>query len=445
MSTTLGALRAPKGELIWGQSTEFNRNQLRYLTDVARDYDDIVPLRLFVTRAVFFNRPDLVEQVLVTKHRAFVKSIAFRRLAEMTGDGVITSDGDHWRRQHRLVQPGFHRERIEGFAQAMVERADSLRQEWRDGEEREVQADMMRVMLEIVCTTLFGADVSRDSSEIGEAFTEALDAVYRRVSGVLILVPSRVPMPAQLRIWRANRRLNKLVYRMIREHQETGDRGDLLSMLLAARDEANGAMSDRQVRDEVMTIVFAGHETTACALAWAWYLLAQHPEVEARLHAEIDEVLGDGLPTVADLPRLAYTGQIVTETLRLYPPVWITTREATQDVEIGGHRLRKGTVAMFCQWTIQRDARYFERPDSFEPERWADGLAKRLPRFAYFPFGGGPRVCLGNTFAQMEATLILATVARRFRLKLVPGQTIEPHGGVTLRAKPGIRMTVHRR
>lgn len=445
MPTPLESLRAPKSDPIWGQSTEFNRNQLLYLTDLAREYDDVVPLRLFLYRAVFFNRPDFVEEILVAKHRAFVKSVAFRRFAEVTGYGVITSDGDHWRRQHRLVQPGFHRQRVEGFAQAMVERAASMRDEWRDGEEREIQADMMRVTLEIVCKTLFSADVSRDARALGESFTEALDAVYRRVSGVQVMVPGSVPLPTQLRVWRATRRLDQLVYRMIREHRESGDRGDLLSMLLAARDEAGAAMSERQVRDEVMNIVVAGHETTACALTWAWYLLAQHPAVEARFHAELDAVLGGRLPSVDDLPRLPYTAQIVTETLRLYPPVWIMTREAIQDVEIGGYRLRKGTIALFCQWTIQRDPRYFERPDAFEPERWADGLAKRLPRFTYFPFGGGPRVCLGNTFSLIEAALILATIGSRFRLGLVPGQTITPHGGVTLRAKPGVRMTLQRR
>jgi cytochrome P450 len=445
MPTTLDTLRAPKSDPIWGQSTEFNRNQLRYLTELARDYDDIVPLRLFLYRAAFFNRPDLVEEILVTKHRAFVKSVAFRRFAEVTGFGVITSDGEHWRKQHRLVQPGFHRQRVESFAQAMVERADSMRDEWQHGEEREIQADMMRVTLEVVCRTMFSADVSSDARALGESFTEALDAVYQRVSGVQVMVPGSVPLPTQVRVWRATRRLDQMVYRMIREHKESGDRGDLLSMLLEARDETGAAMSDRQVRDEVMNIVVAGHETTACALTWVWYLLAQHPEVEARLHAEIDEVLGGRLPTVEDLPRLAYTGHIVTEVLRLYPPVWITTREAIQDVTIGGHELRKGTIAIFCQWTIQRDARYFERPDAFEPERWADGLARRLPRFAYFPFGGGPRVCLGNTFSLMEATLVIATIASRFRLALVPGQTITPHGGVTLRAKPGIQMRLIRR
>ena len=445
MPLSLTSLPAPKSDLIWGHGTEFNANQLRYLTELAGQYGDIVPLRLFLYRAAFFNRPDLVEEILVTKHRAFVKSIAFRRFAEVAGDGVITSDGDLWRRQHRLVQPAFHRERIEGFAGTMVERAQRLQEAWCAGEEREIQSDMMRVTLEVVCRTLFSADVAGEARTLGTAFTDALESVYRRMTGVQTMVPGWVPHPTRVRVWRATRRLDRMVYRMIREHQEAGDRGDLLSMLLAARDEDGQPMSDRQVRDEVMNIVVAGHETTACVLTWAWYLLALHPEVEARLHAEVDTVLGGRSPTVDDVPRLVYTGHVVAEVLRLYPPLWIITREAIRDVEIGGYLVPKGAVAMFCQWTLHRDARYFERPEQFEPERWADGLARRLPRFAYFPFGGGPRICLGNTFALMEATLILAVIAARWRLTLVPGQTIVPNGGITLRAKPGVRMTLQRR
>lgn len=445
MPLRLESLPAPKSDPIWGHATEFNQNQLRYLTGLAREYGDIVPLRLFLYRAAFFNRPDLVEEILVTKHRSFVKSVAFRRFAEVAGYGVITSDGDLWRRQHRLVQPAFHRERVESLGRTMVERAERMRDSWRDGEAREVQADMMRVTLEVVCETLFSADVSGEARLLGESFTEALSAVYYRMTGLQTMVPGWVPHPTRVRVWRSTRRLDQMVYRMIQEHQQGGDRGDLLSMLLAARDESGRPMSDRQVRDEVMNIVVAGHETTACALTWAWYLLAGHPEVEARLHAELDAVLAGRLPTVVDLPRLVYTGEIVAEVLRLYPPLWIITREAIEDVEIGGCTVRKGTIAMFCQWTLHRDARYFERPEQFEPERWADGLAKRLPRFAYFPFGGGPRICLGNTFALMEATLILATIASRFRLRLVPGETVTPNGGITLRAKPDMPMTLHRR
>lgn len=445
MSASPRTYPAPKGQFIWGQATEFNRDQLRYAIMMARDFGDIVPIRLFTTRVVFFNRPELVEQILVTKQRSFIKSIAFRRLSEMTGNGLITSDGDFWRRQHRLVQPGFHRERVEGFAQAMVEQTTHLLGGWHDRETREIQAEMMRVTLEIVCRTMFGADVSGSSAEIGATFTEAIDAVNRRVSSVLMLVPRQVPFPHQLRIWRATRRLDRLVYGLIRDRKASGGGSDLLAMLLEARDELNGALSDREVRNEVMTIAFAGHETTACALTWAWYLLAQHPEVEQRLHAELDAVLGGRPPTVADLPHLTYTSQIVMETLRLYPPVWILVREAIEDVEIGDYTVRKGDVAMVSQWTIHRDRRQFERPEAFEPERWADGLVRRLPRFSYFPFGGGPRICLGNTFAQMEATLVLASVAQQYRLRLVPVQSVEPLGGITLRAKHGIRMTLHRR
>jgi cytochrome P450 len=292
---------------------------------------------------------------------------------------------------------------------------------------------------------LFDVDVDDDADELGQAFSVALEAVRGRAATARSAVASLAPLPGRLRVWRATRRLDELVDRIVRKRRDDGDGGDLVSLLLAARFEDGKAMSNRQVRDEVRTILLAGHETTTVAMTWAWHLLAQHPEVEAALHAEIDAVLGDRLPTNGDLPRLAYTGQVVSEVLRLYPPIWALAREAGQDVEIGGYPLRKGDVALCSQWAMHRDARYFERPDAFDPGRWADGLERRLPRFAYFPFGGGSRLCLGKVFATTEASLLLATIARRFRLTLAPGQSIGTRAGVSVRPSPRIRMVPQRR
>jgi cytochrome P450 len=438
--------RVPPAHPIWGHSDGLNRDQIGYMTWLAKEYGDVVPLWLPPYRSVFFNRADLIEQVLSTKHRSFRKSIVQRRMNEMLGEGLLSSEGARWQRQRRLVLPAFHRERIEAYGQTMVEQAEGHVREWRDGEVRDAQQEMMSLTLGIVCKTMFGVDVSEEAGELGRAFTAALHGIHDRTASLQIVLPGSVPTPARIRLWFAVRRLNRLVYRIIREHRRGGDRGDLVSMLLAARDEHGGAaMSDREVRDQLMTIALAGHETTALALSWGWYLLAQAPEAEARLHAELAEVLGGRSPTLADLPLLTYTGMVVSEALRLYPPAWALARQAAEDVEIGDYLVRKGTFVMVSQWTIQRDARYFDRPDAFEPERWADGLAKRLPRFAYFPFGGGPRQCIGSGFALMEASLLLATIAQRYRLEVLPGQEIVPEPTITARAKHGIRMRLHAR
>jgi cytochrome P450 len=435
-----------------GHAEEFDRDELTYVCRLAREHGDVIPLHLPPYRVVLFNHPDAVEQVLVGKHRAFIKGSIVHRFGEVLGRGLITSDGPLWRSQRRLIQPAFHQERIEQYGLMMAAHAERQVAAWPDGQEREIQQDMLRLTLGIVCKALFDVDVERDVDEIGRAVEVVLEAVRGRASsgqGAQGTFGSVTQMSGRVRFWQAKRRLAELVERIVRERSQSagraGDRGDLVSVLLAARYEDGRAMSSRQVRDEILTIVLAGHETTTVALTWAWYLLATHPEVEARLQAEADIVLGDRLPTLRDLPSLAYTGQVVSEVLRLYPPIWGLAREASEDVEIAGYPLRQGQVALCSPWAMHRDRRYFERPEAFEPERWADGLERRLPRFAYFPFGGGSRQCLGKAFSTLEMTLVLATIARRVRLTLAPGQTITPRAGVTVRPTHGCRMVPHRR
>jgi cytochrome P450 len=351
-----------------------------------------------------------------------------------------------------LIQPAFHQERIEEYGAQMAAHAERQVAAWQDGREREIQADMLRLTLGIVCKVLFDLDVDREVEEVGQAVDVVLEAVRGRAlagRGAQGTLASVTQMSGRVRFWQAKRRLADLVERIVRERSRSRDqgtdRGDLVSLLLASRYENGRAMSGRQVRDEILTILLAGHETTTVGLTWAWYLLATHPEVEARLQAEADTVLGDRLPTLRDLPSLAYTSQVVSEVLRLYPPIWGLAREASEEVEIAGHLLRQGEVALCSPWAMHRDPRYFERPEAFEPERWADGLERRLPRFAYFPFGGGSRQCLGKAFATMEMALVLATMARRVRLTLAPGQAMTPRAGVTVRPAHGCRMVPHRR
>jgi cytochrome P450 len=302
---------------------------------------------------------------------------------------------------------------------------------------------MMALTQAIVGKTLFDADVSGDAHEAGEAARVLAEDFGARLSSFRLL-PDWLPTPRNLRSRRAIRRLDAIVHRIIAERRSSPeDRGDLLSMLVHAQDADDGTrMTERQVRDEAMTMYMAGHETTAVALSWTWYLLAQHPEAEARLADELRGVLSDRAPSVADLPRLKYAGMVVTESMRLYPPAYGIGRQAVRATEIAGHAIAPKDILIAPTWTVHRDRRWFEEPEAFRPERWEGDLAQRLPRFAYFPFGGGPRQCIGNSFAQMEAVLLLATIAQRFRLSLVSGQRITPTPYVTLRPEPGIRMLV---
>ena len=438
--------RVPRELPIIGHWVAFTHDQLGLIEELAA-YGDWVPLRFPPLQAYFINHPDQIDEVLLEHNRDFIKPLTIQRFKMLLGNGLFTSEGDFWRRQRRLIQPAFHRARIDAYARAMIDTAVRSVDGWTDGEERNISADMSRLTFAIVGKTLFDTDVSTDASDVGLALTEALHALNDRVSSFGVMLPDALPIPANVRLRRAVRRLDRIVYRMIAERRASGqDRGDLLSLLLQVRDEEDGTgMSDRQVRDEVMTMVLAGHETTALALTWAWYLLSQHPRVEACFYAELDEVLGDRSPQPSDLPRLTYTRMIVDEALRLYPPAWVVERASVRPTTVGGRSIGRDVSFIFSPWTVQRDARWFDRPLSFEPERWADGLLRRLPRFAYFPFGGGPRQCIGNTFALTEACFILACFGQRYRLRLAPGQTIRPAPTITLRPSAPIRMLVQRR
>jgi cytochrome P450 len=316
--------------------------------------------------------------------------------------------------------------------------------EWQDGEERDIHKEMMRLTMQIVGKTLFDGDVERDAQEVGKSLELLLElgANFRRT----LLVPHWLPTPTNIRQERAIRQIEKVLYRIIAEKRASGrDAGDLLSMLLAAQDEDGSGMTDQQLRDETITLFLAGHETTANTLSWTWWLLAQNPAVEARLHAELSDVLAGNAPSLDDLPKLVYTNHVITESLRLYPPAWGTARTAIEDHEIAGYPVPKGSGVSFAQWTVHRDPRWYDAPEEFRPERWEGDLLKRIPKFAYFPFGGGPRQCIGNSFALMEAALILATVAQKFRFRLVEGHPVVPLASITLRPRHGIRVVLESR
>jgi cytochrome P450 len=409
-----------------------------------RDYGDIVTMRYYNFRVYFVSHPDYIEQVLVTDNRKFIKGRILRKNRQLFGNGLLTSEGDFWLRQRRLAQPAFHRGRVASYADTMVRLASRMASEWSNGEERDIHSEMMRLTLSIVAKTLFDADVDREAKRVGHALEAImqLNSDFRK----FILTPTWLPTPRKIRATIATAKLNRIVYRFIEDRRASGvDNGDLLSMLLAARDDDGSRMTDRQLRDESITIFLAGHETTANALSWTWMLLAQNPHVESKLHEELDRVLGGRTPTLDDLPNLRYTGLVITESLRLYPPAWGMARVAIEDTEIAGYPIPKGCGVSLAQWVVHRDPRWFEAPLEFRPERWEGDLAKRLPRFAYFPFGGGPRQCIGNNFAVMEASLLLATLAQQFRISLVPGREIIPAASITLRPKTGIWGKIEKR
>jgi cytochrome P450 len=395
-------------------------------------------------RVILLVHPDAVEQVLVTDNHNYRKHYGLRMNRLLLGKGLLTSDGEFWLRQRRLAQPAFLRQRIAGYGETMVAYTERLLAGWRADETRDLQVEMTRLTLEITGKTLFGADVGGDAADVGRAMADALDSFEKRVSSLFPL-PYWVPTATNRRLIRAVHCLDEILYRFIKERRASSEQwDDLLSLLLHAHDEEGDRMTDQQVRDEAMTLFLAGHETTALALAWTGYLLAQHPEAEEKLRAELRAVLGDRAPTVADLPRLPYAERVVLESMRLYPPAWAIGREALHDTEIGGYPVRKGTTLFMSQWVTHRDPRWFDEPERFHPDRWAGGLAQRLPKFAYFPFGGGPRLCIGNTFALMEAVLVVATIFRQFRYELVPGHPVTLAPAMTLRPRDGVRVMLHR-
>lgn len=399
----------------------------------------------FAGRKVFFlNHPDLIHEVLIERAANYRKNdLAQRSLRPFLGEGLLLSEGEHHRQQRKLMQPAFHARRIESYAQFMVEHAGNVIGSWHAGEERDLAAEMMRMTLAIVGRTLLGVDVSADAQRVGQLVTTMLhlaDETTRR----LVQLPDWIPTARQRRGQRTVRELHALVQKIIDDRRQSGDdRGDLLSMLLLTRDESGAGMSDAQVRDEALTMILAGHETTANTLAWALSLLAKHPPIAAALAAEVATVLAGRLPTLADLPQLPLLDQVIKESLRLYPPAPVFTRQPIAATELGGYAISADATLVTAPYFLHRDPRFFAEPLRFWPERWAGGLERSLPRCAYFPFGAGPRVCIGQQFALLEARLLLALLVSRFRYTLAPGQLVEEEAAVTLRPKNGLRMRLH--
>jgi cytochrome P450 len=438
-----GPPRSLKTLIIYGPG----RDPLRFFVNLARTYGDIAHVHMAGEHLFLLNDPQLIRDVLVTNQHNFLKGRALERARRLLGNGLLTSEGATHVRQRRLIQPSFHRDRIASYAAVMTEHADRAQQRWQDGEVVDVAQAMTRLTLGIVGRTLFGADVDAEAKNVGRALHDVLGAFWLTMLPLSELL-EHLPIPAFRRSRRARAELDRIIYAMIAERRASlKDRGDLLSMLLMAQDEEGDGtgMSDRQVRDEAMTIFLAGHETTANALSWTWYLLSGAPDVEARLHAEVDRVLEGRRPTLDDVARLPLVEQIVTESMRLYPPAWIIGRRAIHDYPVRDYLIPARGVVVMSPYLIHRSERLFSGADRFNPDRWTPAFKASSPPFAYFPFGGGARRCIGEAFAWMELVLVVATFAQRWRMRLVPDHPVVPQPVVTLRLKHGLKMVVERR
>jgi cytochrome P450 len=434
----------PRGIPFLGNGITFGSDPLRFLTECARRYGDLVAFRLGTWPALLVNNPADIEYVLVKHHRGFTKSRQFRRYTRaIFGSGLLTAEGEDWQRQRRLNAPAFSGQRLASYGDVMVRHAEAMLRGWQAGERVDVHAELKALTLEIAAETLFGTSVKRDIADMEQSSNALVSEISSRLRRP-VFIPDAIPTPGNVRFRRALRRIDQLVARIIAERRQSGeDRGDLLSLLLLARHESGEPLTERQVRDEVITMLLAGHETTALALSWTCHLLSTHPAIESRLAAEVREVLGRRSPTVDDLARLSLCEHVVNEAVRLYPPAWTIGREAVDPCELGGYSVPAGVTIFIAPWVLHRDPRYFDNPNEFQPDRWASGLARQLPRFAYMPFGGGPRTCIGNRFAMMEAVLILSALVQSFALEAqderpepFPSITLRPKGGVWLRPQP---------
>jgi cytochrome P450 len=443
------AYRRPPGppqRWLSGSFREFRRDSLGFMRRCAREYGDIAWFRFGRRPIILVSDPEMIETVLVKQSRNFIKHFALRLTRFVLGNGLLTSEGDFWLRQRRLSAPAFHAQRIAGYGPDMVAAATRHMATWRDGETRDIHADMMQLTLDIAAKTFFGADVSDESREVDVAIRTALDSFAKRLNRTIPL-PVWIPLPRNRKFHAALGALNQVVGKIIEQRRaDATPRNDLLSILIHSRDEDDGSsMTFEQLADEARTFLLAGHETTALVLSWSWHLLARHPQAQARLAAELGAVLGDRPPAVEDLPRLKYAEQVILESMRMFPPAFVIGREALEDFELGGFTIPAGTTVLMSQWVVHHDERFYDRPEQFEPERWSSERMKTLPKMAYFPFGGGPRICIGNTFALMESVLVLSEIARRWSFAAAGNEPLVLSPIVTLRPRDPVRVVISSR
>jgi len=442
--TSLEFPPGPKGNFLTGNLVDFKNDPMGLLERCARDHGDIVRLHFFTRPVYLLSHPDYVDQVLGKQQHGFAITRAPKDAGGIFGNGMFTTSGAEWRRSRRAAQPAFNHSKVPTYGELIVSETSRWTECWRDGEIRNLHKEMVHLTLRIVARLLFDADINEDLTE----FSASLDLIrehywlwWTRLSSLL---PVAIPTPANLGIQRAFRKLDQVAGRITRDHApDSGD--NLLSFLRDAAGPRDNPRSERQLRDDAMTLLVTGHETTAAALAWCWYLIATHPEAEHKLEDELDSVLGERQPAFADLGSLSYARMVAFESMRLYPPAWALNRIAVEKCEIGGYPIPRGASVLMSQWVIHRDPRFFESPEEFRPERWDGDLAERLPKYAYFPFGGGQRTCIGREFAMLQLLLTLVTIARKFRFRLATRSAVEREASIVLRPRGGLPMVIRER
>lgn len=428
-----------------GHLFDFRKDSLGFLRKVAGEYGDIVHFKIGPLRIVYLNHPDFIKEVLSAQHGNFVKGRPLEMAKELLGEGLLTSEGDFHKRHSRIIQPAFHRKMMEAYAPAMTEYAVRLMDGWADG----MRVDMMKAMVKmstgIAGKTMFNVDVEAEAPDINRALEDIM-SLFGRITLPFAELLLKLPLPGTLRFFRAKARLDDIIYRIIDERRRNPlNNGDLLSLLLQAQTEQGSGMTDREIRDEALTLFLTAFDTTSLALTWTWYLLSQHPEIEAELHGELDRVLQGRTPTLEDYPQLKFTRMVFTESMRLYPPIYIIARQALDDFSVGDYTVPRGAIVLVSPYLIHRDARFHPDTERFNPHAWSDVPPGQHPKYEYFPFSEGPRSCIGQHYAWLEGVLVLAAIAQFWRMRLVPGHPVDIAQLLNLRPKFGMMMELFRR
>jgi len=433
----------PKPKISLINLVRFRRNSLGFLKQIYQEYGDIVHFKMGPLRILLLNHPDYIKEVLSTQQSNFVKGRPLEMAKELLGEGLLTSEGEFHKRQSRIIQPAFHRKMMGTYAPAMTEYALRLMNKWEDGMSVDMMQEMIKMSTGIAGKTMFNVDIEEEAPEINQAL-DAVMSLFDRVSLPFAEYLLKIPLPGTIRFFRAKSKLDHTIYKVIRERREIKlNNGDLLSLLLKEQEE--GEMSDRQIRDEALTLFLTGFDTTSLALTWTWYLISQHPQVEAELHEELDRVLQGRLPTLEDYPNLKFTRMVFAESMRLYPPIYIIARQAVEAFTIGEYEVPKKTIVLVSPYLIHHDSRFHSNPEVFNPHNWDDRPGIQHPRYEYFPFSEGPRSCIGQHYAWLEGVMVLASIAQFWKVKMVPDHPVEIAQLLNLRPKYGMKMEVYRR
>lgn len=436
----------PKAKIPLGHLFSYRRDSIGFLRKIAKEYGDIVHFKIGPIRIVLLNHPDHIKEVLTVQHRNFVKGRPLEMAKELLGDGLLTSEGEFHKRHSRMIQPAFHRNMMESYVPAVTKCIAQMMSNWQDGLEADMKDEMTHMSIAIAGKTLFNADIAKEAPEISKALDTATN-LFGRISLPFSEWLLKLPLPGNLRFYKAKERLDDTVSRMINERRQNKiDNGDLVSLLLRTQDEnGNGGLSDKEIRDEAITLFLTAFDTTSTALTWTWYLLSQNPQAEAELHTELDNVLNGRLPVTEDIPNLKYCRMVFGESMRLYPPSYVIPRQATEDFPIGNFIVPRGSTVLMSPYLIHRDPRFYSNPEKFDPCEWDKHSHGLNSKYEYFPFSRGPRSCIGEPFAWMVGTLAIASVAQSWKIKHVPDHPVELLPLINLRPKYGMMMTLHRR